>query len=195
MTDYTLQPDPGTTSVFTDASLRTIGVEFYCDVNAWVTAIHYKRNTGTAAPASLGVWAIVGSTLMGSQTWTATTADSAWNTQTLTTPIAITAAVRYRAAILPTGSVMTGLNNYWISGGGSTGLVSGQLRMPPSTSTTTGVLQGCYNVGGTLTFPNTGNTSRANYGVGVTVTDVNPTPTRLPAPIIVQQAVMRAATY
>lgn len=174
------------TATFSDTNGRTMGHEFYVDTSGlYLAGVRCLRNTTTqATPTAGAVWSISGTTTItgtlvsGSQfTWTGVGTSTGVLTWTYATALGpLVANQRYRVGVSFPGSAsatLHGNNLYWTTGPGSAGETFGPLIFPNAANATQNA-QGCYNVGSTLTFPNTTNTNRANFSVGVVITDVAP---------------------
>lgn len=174
--DNTVPSGIGAGAVYTDATGRTQGLEFYVTAKRWLKSIKlYKPVSTVTNPTQGQVWLVNGTVLTGSAVTFSGVTGTGWFTANLTTPIELTPNQRYRAGVRWPGGSITGASNWWSSGPGASGVTSDVL-VAPSSANATGQMQGPYNVGGSLTFPNTTNTSKAWYGVDVVVTDVDPAP-------------------
>lgn len=179
MADYSFWARTQSFATYTDANGRTQGVEFFVTADGWVKSLWYRKPTTTSAPPITGAIYEIGTT---TPLWSAAFPSSAgvagWIELVLATPLKVVSGKKYRAAAWVQGgdNVLSGSASYWTTGGlGVNGLsVGGGFLQAPGSATAVGNAQGPYNIGA-LAYPNTTNTSKANYGVDLTVTDINPT--------------------
>lgn len=157
----------------------TLGMEFSltsaCTINnVWF----YSPATVTQLPTAVGVYQVSGTSLVASNmspSWSGT-AGSGWMSAALSGTL--NASTSYKVAVLNGAGTPAIWNcaqaNYWSTGFGAAGLTAGPITAP-SNATADPPGQETYNLGATLTYPNT-NAGPYSYGLDIEVTPV-------PAPV------------
>lgn len=172
MATYTLFSQAATgSSLVSDASPYTMGVEFSVSTTATLTAIWFYSAAGAAVlPASIALFSVTGQLLVHSETasWSGA-AGSGWVSAPFTVAPALTTAVNYRGAVQQPAGVnwYSATSHYWDTGAGGAGLVNGPLSAPDDAGSDVG--QDSFDGGSSLSYP-ANSFNATNYWVDVAVT-------------------------
>lgn len=199
------EPNPAGAGLANASTGFSLGTEFGVTAPCWITAIRYYKattaNYGTPTGRLYSVTtATTGVAVPGTDvtfTGLGSTTAAGWKSVALATPILLTVGQHYRVAgYFANGTTFTATNSYWATGPGASDVVNGPITGYAQTHAT-GSIQGSFVAQTTGTFPVYPTTLASpagnNYWVDPVVTDVDPF--ALPAPVVVSQAVRRAATY
>lgn len=161
-----------------DASALTVGVEVQVSTAADATAIlFFQPTTGTVSTVNrpVALYEVVGA-FEGTAVYTGTmtVTGSGWQTHTLTTPVTLDPAKRYRAAVHHPAGGYVATSLYFDTGDGAAGVTNGILSAPNSTNATGGT-QGSYRAGSPIEFP-ASEFNAANYWVDLEVGEVTAPP-------------------
>jgi hypothetical protein len=173
MTTYTIWNGiipSGTSQVATGA--RTDGILFTVSKACQLMAIAFYVPTGettlTGSSYNGLLWSTttgISGTLLGSQVGAGTWVASTWNWITLSTPIALSPSVNYVAGISSPDQLQY-VHNYWSTGGpGASGLISGPINVPSTTTAPNSNQQG--NAGAANTFP--ASSTGSWYGIDIQI--------------------------
>ncbi|MEU0937612.1 DUF4082 domain-containing protein [Embleya sp. NPDC005971] len=158
----------------------SLGTEFMLSATGWVKALHYWRATVAETGTVTGsVYLAATGVEVAGTVVTFTPTGTGWQTATITTPVQLTAGVRYILSIHHPSRYAAGVAAYWSTGPGASGHTNGILTAPSNAAIAGAPLgQGRYEYGPTRQAP--ASTFNANnYYSDVTVTDVDPNGTTL----------------
>lgn len=163
-----------------DADNYTLGVEFYVTESANATAVFFWRpGTSPAITFSVAIYRVdsaTSGTLLGSVTGVSAAANAnGWHRVNLSSPVALVANQRYRAAVhSTTDNFYSTTSQYFNTGPGGSGVTNGSLVAVSGPDATNGA-QGSFFAGSTLAFPRTG-FNYTNYWIDVEVVTGSSTP-------------------
>jgi hypothetical protein len=159
-----------------DAGNYTMGVQWSSSVPGTVTAVWWYSPAGAPElPTQVALYQVSGGgtgTLVHSEaaSWSGA-AGSGWVRSPFASPPAISASTAYKAAILRPGTANVAwyqhTADYWDTGAGSGGVVSGPLTAPNNAGGDAG--QDTFTAGATLAYPAT-SFQASNYWVDVELT-------------------------
>jgi hypothetical protein len=180
MTAYTLFSQATNWALISDTSSYTLGVQFAVSQSVALTGIWFHSSSGSVSlPVQCVIFngdtqAQVVGTLNTSPSWSGAAA-SGWVKCSYDGSITLTSGIHYVAAVLNNqgSNWYGGLNGYWTSGAGGSGITNGPLSAPDSAAALNG--QSIYHAASTLTFPTT-TTSGYDFGVDVEVTVAGASP-------------------
>lgn len=151
----------------------TLGLEFSLSTASTINNIwFYSPATVTQLPTAVGVYQVSNTTLVAtnsSPSWSGA-AGSGWISAPLTG--SLSAGTRYKAVVF-NGAVTPAIwnpaaANYWSTGFGANGLVSGPITAP-NNATATSPGQNSYHLGNVIHFPDT-NVGPFDYGLDIELT-------------------------
>ena len=125
----------------------TIGVEFSVSVAVPLTGIQFESPPGAGGlPSQVAVFDIVAAAVVsGTQmtpSWSGGGAGGGLNTCTYSSPVTLVTGNKYQCCVFCDGSVsanwFSSIANYWTSGPGASGIVSGPLSAPSNASSAGG---------------------------------------------------------
>ena len=166
----------------------TLGMEFSLTEACTINNVWFYSPSGvTQLPTEIGVYQVSDTTLVASNSspsWSGA-AGSGWMSAALTGTLA--ASTSYKVVVLNgagSPAIWNGATaNYWSTGYGASGLTAGPITVPDNASADSPG-QESYNLGATITYPNT------NAGPYTYWLDIEVTPQAAPVPPAPQVAFM-----
>ena len=171
MPTYRIWPSATGSSLVSDSTAVTLGVEFYVTQTAQLNGYYWWCPAGGDTTAKQhGLYTVTtgttGSLVTGSTVTTGTLSGGAWNYTALSpSPLTLTAGQRYRAAVYRGASAA---DWYSATASGFPADITNGILICPSTTNATGGIQGSYVYYGALTYPSMVS-GGANYWIDVSV--------------------------
>jgi Domain of unknown function (DUF4082) len=174
----------------------TLGLQFSLSTAASLTGIWFYSASGAGLPGACCVYttgggAQVAGTVNSSPSWSGV-GGSGWVKCSYDGSVTLAASTNYTLAIFDSSSsVWAYQSNYWTTGGpGASGLVSGIITAPNTSTATHG--QCPSGNGSSLTFPNSNENAPSGYWIDVelTITGGASGIGGLPAPVLIAAGVV-----